>query len=68
MWRDKHVARLDRRELIQELEVKEVRRSRAGSLQALDFGLADTCFGAPVRAKVADQVKRSLREAARREL
>jgi hypothetical protein len=26
-------------------------------LQALDFGLADTCCGAPVRAKFADQAK-----------
>ena len=64
VWRDKHVARLDRRELIQELEVREVRRSRAGSLQALDFGLADTCCGAsapssPTRQKEASGKQRA---------
>jgi hypothetical protein len=55
VWRDEHVARFYRCELIQESNVEEAGRIRASLKQALDIGLADTGAGAPISTQFPDQ-------------
>jgi hypothetical protein len=52
--RDKNVARLYSRELVEERDVEEVRRPLARLSQAPNVGPVDTGAGASVRAQFAD--------------